>query len=171
MGSFTSYKANFPLSNMTPGVKATTLHFLCDLQMGPVSSSVRLHLPGKACHGQPLQLILSYKENKVLWIWSLVSKSQHFIFFATYKWAQQARVLDYTRLEILAMDKHYSLLGSFSIYKENEVLWIGPLGCKFTSVTARMFIRSLKLWMTSVIKFNSSIQQCILYTNAEKQLS
>ncbi len=117
MGSFTSYKENFPLSNMTPGVKATSLHFLCDLQMGPGSSSVRLHLPGKACHGQPLQLILSYKENKVLWIWPLVSKSQHFIFFAAYEWAQRVKVLDYTHLERLAMDKHYSLLDSFSSYK------------------------------------------------------
>jgi hypothetical protein len=39
--------------------------------------------------------------------------SQHFFFFATYKWAPQASVLHYIRLSRLARDKHSSLLGLF----------------------------------------------------------
>jgi hypothetical protein len=35
---------------------------------------------------------VSYKENELLWIVHLESYSQHFIFFETYEWAQQARV-------------------------------------------------------------------------------
>jgi hypothetical protein len=48
--------------------------------------------------------------------------SQHFIFFVTYEWAQNARVLHLTRLETLIRDKHSSLLGSFLNILENEVL-------------------------------------------------
>ncbi len=50
------------------------------------------------------------------------SYSQHFIFFVTCEWVQQARVLQYTRLERLARDKHSSLLGPFVSYEENGVL-------------------------------------------------
>ncbi len=48
--------------------------------------------------------------------------SQHFIFFTTYEWAQQAKVLYYNRLERLARDKHFNLLGLFLSCEENEVL-------------------------------------------------
>ncbi len=34
--------------------KFSTLHFLRNLWMGPISKSVRLHLAGKACQGQTL---------------------------------------------------------------------------------------------------------------------
>ncbi len=44
--------------------------------------------------------------------------------FATYGWAQQARVLHYTQLEWLSQDKHSSLLGPFGGYEEKEVLCI-----------------------------------------------
>ncbi len=44
---------------------------------------------------------------------------QHSIFFITYDWARQGRVLHYTRL-----DKHSSLLGAFVSNEENKVLWI-----------------------------------------------
>jgi len=37
--------------------------------------------------------------------------SWHFIFFVTYKWALQVRVLYYTRLKTLARDKPFSLIG------------------------------------------------------------
>ncbi len=52
---------------------------------------------------------------------------QHFIFFVAYEWAQQARVLDYTRLERLACDKNSSLLGKLISYEQNYVLWIWHL--------------------------------------------
>ncbi len=42
--------------------------------------------------------------------------------FVTYKWAQLVRVLHYTRLGRLAMDKDSSLLGPFLSYEENEGL-------------------------------------------------
>jgi hypothetical protein len=47
--------------------------------------------------------------------------SQHVILFVTYKWAQYARVIHVTRLEILAIDKRSSLMGPFASYK-NDVL-------------------------------------------------
>jgi hypothetical protein len=47
---------------------------------------------------------------------------QHFIFSVTCKWAQKARVLHYSRLEILVRDKHPSLLDPFVGYAKNEVL-------------------------------------------------
>ncbi len=56
----------------------------------------------------------------MLWIWSQVQYSQQFIFFNTYDFAQQAKVLHTVRLEMLAKDKHSSL---FISYKENKVLW------------------------------------------------
>jgi hypothetical protein len=43
--------------------------------------------------------------------------SQHFIFFVTYEWAEQARVLYCTKLEGLARDKHSSKLGPFVGYE------------------------------------------------------
>jgi hypothetical protein len=54
----------------------------------------------------------------------LVPYSQHFIFFVTYEWAQQARVFHYIKLERLAKDEHSSLLCPFVSYKENKVLGI-----------------------------------------------
>jgi hypothetical protein len=47
---------------------------------------------------------------------------QHFVLFITYKWAQQVRVLQKTKLEWLLMDEHTSLLGPCRSYEENEVL-------------------------------------------------
>jgi hypothetical protein len=48
--------------------------------------------------------------------------SQHSIFFATYKWAQQARMLHQTRLESLASKKHSSLLCPFASYTAKKEL-------------------------------------------------
>jgi hypothetical protein len=44
--------------------------------------------------------------------------SKNFIFFVNYKWAQYAGVLQYTRVERHAKDKHSSLLGPFVSYDE-----------------------------------------------------
>ncbi len=48
--------------------------------------------------------------------------SQHFILFVNYKWAQQARMLHYNTLEMLATDKNASLLVPFIRYIGKEVL-------------------------------------------------
>ncbi len=45
--------------------------------------------------------------------------SQHFIFFVTYKWAKQVRVLHYPKQEMLARAIHSSLLGPFTSYNYN----------------------------------------------------
>ncbi len=42
--------------------------------------------------------------------------------YAPYDWAQWARVLHYTTLEMLSRDKQSSLLYPFFSYEENEVL-------------------------------------------------
>ncbi len=55
----------------TPGAVFTTLHFLCNLRMGPISWSVTWHWVGKAYKGQTLSLFLPFEsceENEVLWI-------------------------------------------------------------------------------------------------------
>jgi hypothetical protein len=48
--------------------------------------------------------------------------SQHYIFFVTYKWTQEARALHLARLEKLGCEEQSSLLGPFTGYKEIEVL-------------------------------------------------
>jgi hypothetical protein len=71
--------------------------------------------------GQPV----SYEENEVLWIWPRNLYSQHFISFVTYEWAQY-KLLHYIKLERLAGDKLFELLGKLVSWKENEMLWIWP---------------------------------------------
>jgi hypothetical protein len=46
--------------------------------------------------------------------------SQLFIFFVTYKWATLVGVLYYTSAERFARDRHFSWLGPFVSYEENE---------------------------------------------------
>ncbi len=67
-----------------------------------------------------------YEENEMLWTQPQRSYSQHVFFFVTYKWPQEARVLQYTSLEMRAMDKHYSLLDPFVSYENDDLLWIQP---------------------------------------------
>jgi hypothetical protein len=43
------------------------------------------------------------------------------IFFASYEWNQQAKVLHNTRLAWYAIDKYFSLLGPLLNYEKNEV--------------------------------------------------
>ncbi len=52
--------------------------------------------------------------------------SQHIIFLLTYDYFQQARVLDYIRLEKFDSDQHSSLTGPFVTFEENKVFWIRP---------------------------------------------
>jgi hypothetical protein len=47
------------------------------------------------------------------------------IFFVTYEWNQKL-VLNYTWLERLVRDEHFSLLGPFIIIVENEGLFTRP---------------------------------------------
>jgi hypothetical protein len=48
-------------------------------------------LPGDK-HASLLASFVSYKENYVLRIWPLRRYSQHFVFFVTFEWTQEARV-------------------------------------------------------------------------------
>jgi hypothetical protein len=70
-------------------------------------------------HSSLLGLFVSYDGKKCCeygpWM-------HNFIFFVTYNLTQYARVLDYTKLEVLARDKYSSLLVMFIGYNENEVL-------------------------------------------------
>ncbi len=63
----------------------------------------------------------------MLWIWNH-SLYSHFIFFLTYEYFQQARVLDYTSPKKLASDKPLNLFGQFVTYAENKVLWLQHQG-------------------------------------------
>jgi hypothetical protein len=43
------------------------------------------------------------------------------IFLVTFEWAQEARMLQYTRFKRWAKDKHSSLLGPIVSYEEDKV--------------------------------------------------
>jgi hypothetical protein len=64
-------------------------------------------LPGTNPH--LLVPVVSYEENKVLRFWLLGSYPQHSILVITYKYFQQAGVLDYTWPEKHQGDKHSNL--------------------------------------------------------------
>jgi hypothetical protein len=56
-------------------------------------------------------------------IWKVLGpQSKPFIFFLNSKWAQKARVLNYTVLRKFTNYKYSSLLGPIVSYEENEVL-------------------------------------------------
>ncbi len=65
---------------------------------------------------------VSYVENDALGIWLLGPYSHHFIFFATYKWAQKARVFVPAKPIEPIIIQHPSMLGPFASYVENDVL-------------------------------------------------
>jgi hypothetical protein len=67
---------------------------------------------------------IGYKEIEVLSIWLQGPYSQHYIFFATYKWTQEAGALHHARLERLGSEEQSSLLCPFTGNKEIEVLLI-----------------------------------------------
>ncbi len=67
---------------------------------------------------------------------------QHFILFITYEWIEEAGVLHFTRLESLVRNKHSSLLGSCTSYKDNEVLRIRFL------LKKRTLALGLKIWLS-----------------------
>jgi hypothetical protein len=65
--------------------------------------------------GSNFQVI--HTEGRLLWPYS-----QHFIFFTTLEWVQQARALHNIRAERLSMDKYSKLLYPFVSYEENYAL-------------------------------------------------
>ncbi len=67
--------------------------------------------------------------------------SQCFIFFIAYEWSQQDRVLNYTRQERIAGEKHFSLPCPFiSVEKMKHCEW-GPL----TIFTAPYFLCNFQM--------------------------
>ncbi len=52
---------------------------------------------------------------------------ESYIFFITFEWVHWASVLQYTMVKSPAKDKHFSLLGPFVSYEENEKLRIRHL--------------------------------------------
>ena len=112
---------------MAPGIVFTNF-FLCNLQMGNAGVWHYIRLEGLAMdkHSCSLEPVLSYEENKGLWIRPLVLCSQTF-FFVTYKWVKYAGVLNHGTVEKLTMDKHSSLLDPSLSYEENKGFWIRPL--------------------------------------------
>ncbi len=84
-------------------------------------------------HSNLLGQFASHKEIEVLWIWPLGPYSQD-IFFVTYKWAKESRMVHYTRLERLAKNKCSNLLGQYVSYKEIEVLGVGSLFTRIQGV-------------------------------------
>ncbi len=85
------------------------------------SQSVMLHQYGKPREGETLQLIGQIRKlQRKLRIWPQGPYSQPFIFFVTYKWNQQARVLHYSRLEKHFSEIQFSLLGPLISYKKCE---------------------------------------------------
>ncbi len=78
-----------------PGAVFTTLYFLHNLIMRPISYSVTLHYAGKASrdkHASFLGQFVSYEENEVLLIQLQGPYLQHFNFFITYERAKSASV-------------------------------------------------------------------------------
>jgi hypothetical protein len=73
-------------------------------------------------HSCLLDPFVSYKENVV----NMEPYSQHFVFFVTYEWTWEARVLQNTTLERLAREKHSSLFRPFVIYEKIMFCEYGP---------------------------------------------
>jgi hypothetical protein len=97
-------------------------HFQCNLQMGPRAMVLHYDKPERLFRDKHSSIwgpFVSYKENEAL---QVRSQSQLIIFNITYKWAQQARALNYNRPERLGRDKHSSFWGPFVSYGENEAL-------------------------------------------------
>ncbi len=89
---------------------------------------IRLKRLARDKYSSLLGAIVSYNENKVLWIKPYGPIWQHFIFFLTDEQPQWPRVLHYSRQEKITRDKSSSLLCTILSYEENEVLWIRPHG-------------------------------------------
>ncbi len=66
---------NFSVVSIIPEAALTTLNFLHNLQMWPISQSVTLHSAKGLCsdkHSSLFWTFISYEENLVLWTWSQV---------------------------------------------------------------------------------------------------
>ncbi len=100
--------------NMAPGVVFTTLLFLQNIQMYPISQRVTAHKAIKACQGQTLQL--GGPIHKLQRKLSVVNMGPEVVFTRIH--ISQSSQMDpisqsvaYTRLERLARNKHSSLVG------------------------------------------------------------
>jgi hypothetical protein len=69
-------------------------------------------------HSSLLDLFVSYKENKVLLIWSFMPYSQNFIFIVTYEFAQLTSVTLWKAGSASQGQKHSSLLDLFVSLKK-----------------------------------------------------
>ncbi len=136
-GPICKLQRKWSVVNRRPGAIFTTFILFATYkwaQKAWVLNNNRLEKLATNKHARFLGPFVSFGENEVLWIRDQGPYSQHFIFFATYKWAQKAWVLNNTRLEKLASNKHSSLLGQFLSFGENEALSIrddGPYSQHF----------------------------------------
>jgi hypothetical protein len=94
--------------NTAPAVIFTTLHFLRNLGIGPISKLVTSHSAGKAARKKHYSLLGRFVNSKDNTAPGVIFTTLHFICNA--------------RLERLAREKHYSLLGLFVNYKDNKEL-------------------------------------------------
>jgi hypothetical protein len=124
LGLFVSYKENELLWGGSLGLYCS---YLMKVPNKMVSHYTKLQMLASNKHTSLLGLFISYKENEVLWIFSLGVYSQYFIFYITQEYSNEI-LLQYTKLESFARNKHTRLLGLFISYKENEVFWIFSLG-------------------------------------------
>jgi hypothetical protein len=84
-----------------------------------VLHNTRLEILAKDKHSSLLEPFVSYKENENMDP-GVILTTLHFLY--NLQIGPKARVLHYTKLEILARDKHSSLLEPFISYAKNEVL-------------------------------------------------
>jgi hypothetical protein len=78
-----------------------------------------------------VERLARYKHSNLQRKWSVVNVDlgeylQNFIFFVSYKWAQSARVLYYSRFEKLARYKHSSLMGPFTSLEQMQCFEYEP---------------------------------------------
>ncbi len=122
--------------NTAPGAIFTTLHFLCNLWMGPISWGVTLHrvrMLTRDNHSCLLDPFVSYEEKEVIWMQLLAPYSIHFIFFVIYKWVQWASFkLHYG--EKACLGQTLQLIGPFfNLGRKLSVLSTAP-GTVFTTL-------------------------------------
>ncbi len=84
--------------------------------MASMTYIVTLHLAGKACKRQTLNLIepicKSGRKKYCVYL-AQGTYSQHLIVLKNYEWSQQPRLLYYNRLYMPARDKHTILMSLF----------------------------------------------------------
>jgi hypothetical protein len=127
LGTFIRYE-KWSIVNMMAETVYTTLHFLHNLKICPISLCVTLHSSGKACQGQTLKHIAPISK---LWRKWIVANMTPWTVFITLHFLSNLQMgplswIVCLRLVKLFRDKHPSLYSPFMSYEENEVLWIRP---------------------------------------------